>query len=275
NRIEVYIFSSGDPNAMHIGSLVVITKGVFISPLSFIIAVPVILVLLVILLFIIYIKDKKDREMYGKPGKPWLIPEEKRYLEKLKSENKEKYSEVLSMMRDEYASSLLWYQSYKDSIKQNENKEAKGGFLGRLNHPLNKKDLKDDTPVKEENEAISQQEPSKKSFRLVEEDKATEQPVKEQPSSSVRGLFKKLHLPQKQIKTDGDQAIECEHPTEPARQPQKESSFEPLNKSSIEPPIDPEEQRHLQEQEEKKRKKDEALKKITKAQTKQKRKIKK
>jgi hypothetical protein len=276
NRIEVYIFSSGDPDAMHIGSLVVITKGVFISPLAFIIAAPIILVLLVILLFFIYIKDKQDREMYGKPDKPWLIPEEKRYLEKLKSEDKEKYSEVLSMMRDEYASSLLWYQSYKDSIKQNENKEAKGGFFGRLNHPLNKKDLKDDTPVKEENEAISQQEPSKKSFRLVEEeDKATEQPVKEQPSSSVRGLFKKLHLPQKQIKTDGDQAIECEHPTEPARQPQKESSFEPLNESSIEPPIDPEEQRRLQEQEEKKRKKDEALKKITKAQTKQKRKIKK
>jgi len=275
NRIEVYIFSSGDPDAMHIGSLVVITKGVFISPLGLIIAAPIILLLLLVVLFIIYSKDKKDRELYGKPDKPWLIPEEKKYLEQLKAEDKEKYSMVLSMMRDEYASSLLWYQSFKDSIKQNVNKEAKGGFLGRLNHPLNKKDLKDDTPVKEEKVILPQKEPSKKPDPFLEENKDQQHPEKKQ-HSSVLGMFKKIHLPQKQKKTDEDgQASECEPPNRLAEQSPKESAFIPLIQSPIEPPIDPEEQRRLQEQEQKRRKKDEALKKITKAQTKQKRKTKK
>lgn len=275
NRIEVYIFSSGDPNAMHIGSLVVITKGVFISPLGLIIAAPIILLLLIVFLFFLYTKDKKDRELYGKPDKPWLIPEEKRYLEQLKADDKEKYSEILSLMRDEYASSLLWYQSYKNSIKQRENKEAKGGFLGRMNHPLNKKDLKDDTPVKEEKAIVTPIETSKTSAPYLEDVNDQQEPVKKQPSSSFQGLLKKIHIPKKQKKTDeAEQSTECEPSTKLTEESQKESAFVPMNQSPIELSIDHEEQRRIQEQEEKRRKKKEALKKITKAQTKQKRKTK-
>ena len=144
-----------------------------------------------------------------------------------------------------------------------------------MNHPLNKSDLKDDTPVKEEKEILPQKEPSKNPSCLLEEGEDQQQLVKKQPSSSFQGLLKKIHLPQKQKKTDEvEQSSECAPPTKLAEESQKESAFVPLNQSPIEPSIDPEEQKRLQEQEEKRRKKKEALKKITKAQTKQKRKTK-
>jgi len=82
--------------------------------------------------------------MFGKPDKPWNLPEERKYLEKLKEKDKEEYNNVLKMMRDEYKSALLWYKSYHDTTS--EILGSKSGFL--IN--LFKKPKKDDKPIKQD-----------------------------------------------------------------------------------------------------------------------------
>jgi len=255
HRIEVYVTSSGDPDAMHIGSLVVITKGMYISPLAFITAAPIVLIILLAFLFFMYTKEKRERELFGKPNKPWLIPEEKRYLDELREKDKEKYNEVMNMMRDEYTSALLWYQSSKknDYVKQ----EAKGGLIGRLKHPLIKSESKDEEPVEEENKKTkSTKKPSKEPVKDTSEKMEPEQPVKKNNASlsSLKGLVKKVHLPEKKQKEEPDEMVDEQKEKEPE-----------------EPVIDHEQLKLLKEKEEKKRKKEEAMKKIKKAQTKQKR----
>ncbi|MDG6219251.1 MAG: hypothetical protein QCI00_07400, partial [Candidatus Thermoplasmatota archaeon] len=78
NTIEVYVSSSSDRTLTYIGSIVVVTSGMFFpQPLIFGIIAISSIIIIISYIFIGFI-DKKDREMYGKPGKPWLIPEEKR-----------------------------------------------------------------------------------------------------------------------------------------------------------------------------------------------------
>ena len=144
NKIEIYATSSGDLEPIHLGTIVVFTKGIFISPLIGMIAAPIIIFLIIIYILFFYIRNKKQREMFGKPDKPWNLPEERKYLEKLKEKDKEEYNNVLKMMRDEYKSALLWYKSYHDTTS--EILGSKSGFL--IN--LFKKPKKDDKPIKQD-----------------------------------------------------------------------------------------------------------------------------
>ena len=123
NKVDVYVYSTGDSARTLVGSLVVYTQGFYISPLVGIILVPIIVVVILIYLFFFYFREKRDRERYGKPDKPWTIPEEKQYLEELKEKDKAEYERVLQMMDDEYRSALLWYESYRRAMKRQEQVE--------------------------------------------------------------------------------------------------------------------------------------------------------
>ena len=97
NKIEIYARSSTDQTLTLIGTIVVVTKGIYISPIAFIIAIPILALIVILYIFFIFLKDQKDRKNYGKPNKPWTTPEEKKFLQELKEKNKEEYVKTIDM----------------------------------------------------------------------------------------------------------------------------------------------------------------------------------
>ena len=74
----------------------------------------------------LFIRRLKLTEICKKPPKPWTIPEEKEYLDKLLKEKKTgEYESTLKMMKEEYNSALLWYESYREFLIKEERKEGK------------------------------------------------------------------------------------------------------------------------------------------------------
>jgi len=120
NKIDIYAYSHGDSTRTHIGSLVVVTEGIYISPLVGMILIPIIIFIAISYVLFFYFRQKEEREAYGKPEKPWTIPEEKKYLDELRAKDKKEYSNVIQRMNEEYQSALLWYKSYRNSVKQKE-----------------------------------------------------------------------------------------------------------------------------------------------------------
>lgn len=118
NRISIYATSTSDSNAQLLGTVIVTTRGLYVSPLIGIILSPILALIIIIFIFWFFIKNRRDVEIYGKPEKPWSIPEEKAYLQDLKQNNKEAYQQERKMMQDEYKSALLWYQDYRQTEKQ-------------------------------------------------------------------------------------------------------------------------------------------------------------
>ena len=117
NTIRIYATSSTDQNPVLIGTLVVVTKGVYITQFATIILVPIIIIAFLIFIFFFYIRKRRNSERYGKPDKPWNIPEERAYLEELKKTDKAEYEHVLKMMDEEYQSAMLWYKDYCQAMK--------------------------------------------------------------------------------------------------------------------------------------------------------------
>lgn len=136
NKIDVKIYSIGDPSKTLVGSLTVYTGGIYISPLVLLILAPIILFLIIIYLIFFYLKEKRYRNIVGKPDKPWTIPEERRHLEKLKQRNREEFEQERLLMEHEYKSAMLWYKSYLNAFKRLEktkiNRFRFGGFLTKI-----------------------------------------------------------------------------------------------------------------------------------------------
>jgi hypothetical protein len=120
-EIKIYALSSGDPNPMHVGTIRVISKGMYISPLIFIILIPIIIITFIIFAIVFVFKERRDREIHGKPSKPWTLPEEKNRLQQLKKKDAEAYQKELDRMKKEYQSSV-------QSWKKNQNKEINNFF---------------------------------------------------------------------------------------------------------------------------------------------------
>jgi hypothetical protein len=118
HTISVYVTSISDPTPRLVGSLVVVTEGLYISSLVGIIAVPIIVILILLYLFVFYWREKREKERYGKPEKPWKLPEEQAHLRELKKNDKKAYDQERLMMEDEYKSALFFYQDYRQSLKR-------------------------------------------------------------------------------------------------------------------------------------------------------------
>jgi len=132
NKIDLYAFSSSDPNEKLIGSFIVITEGIYISPLIGIILIPIIIILLCIYFIFFYLKQKKEKELFGRPEKPWNIPTERKHLEELKRKDKEAYEKERIMMEDEYKTALLWYGDHRQSIRQEKQKGITKQFYSKV-----------------------------------------------------------------------------------------------------------------------------------------------
>jgi hypothetical protein len=174
NELKIYVRSSGDETKTLVGNLVVITKGIYISPLVGIIAAPIIALLIVgYIVFALY-KDKQDKELYGKPDKPWNIPVEQKYLQELKEKDAEQYNKVMDMMKQEYQSALLYWKN----IQQN----RKGSFLStKVFSPSKKESKKKDESIEkvESTSEENQKEGEKPFFKRSKKSKKTKEETKE------------------------------------------------------------------------------------------------
>jgi len=124
STINVYVTSATDPTPRLIGSLVVVTEGVYVSSLVGIILAPIIIILFLLYIFVFYLRAKREKERYGKPEKPWKLPEEQAHLRELKKTDKKAYDQERLMMEDEYKSSMLYYKDYRQSLKGKTKEEA-------------------------------------------------------------------------------------------------------------------------------------------------------
>ena len=159
--LNITAYSLKFPDHEFTGGVQVITQGFYISPLVWIILLPILIVLIIIFLFFVYLKDRRDRERFGKPEKPWNIPEERKHLEQLKKKDTEEYNKVKQMMKDEYRSALLWYKSYRAAMKTQEKKK-------KLKKPV-KREEKQPIEAKNEEEKEPEQEETPVDFEPVEE----------------------------------------------------------------------------------------------------------
>ena len=130
HTLNISAYSLKYPDNKYFAQVQVTTRGFYFSPLLIFSMTLVIIILIMIYVVFFYVKEKRDRELFGKPDKPWTIPKEKKYLEKLKEKDKEEYDKVLQMMKDEYQSALLWFNSYRNSMKQDEKGRKQKESLG-------------------------------------------------------------------------------------------------------------------------------------------------
>lgn len=297
NEVKIFVRSTGNTTKTLVGTLIVVTKGMYISPLVGIIAAPVIILLILGYFFFVMYKDKQDRENRGKPPKPWTLPEEKQRLQQLKKKDAEAYQKELDKMKKEYQSSI---RAWKNS----QQKTSKDSFVS-LSNPFSRL-KKEKTEVKEPSEPSEKTEKKiKKEEKKVGKQKkdetekeATEEklekPISEestiqtQHSSKkevkdsvsdkvVSGLKKWFTVPEEE-KQKKKESVEDEKKSEPV---EKKSSEEPPKESDeyerelkrIE-----EEQKQKRAQKAKQQKqleKEKAMNRVKKAQQKQKKKLKK
>jgi|GEM_PF-2282591 len=135
HTINITGYSVQNPEFKTYAQVQVKTQGFYFSPL---LGFALVIILIISgVLFVVYrfIYEKRERELFGKPTKPWLIPEEKTYLEKLKKENPEKYDEVFNMMKNEYRSALDWYHSFR-TYQQRKGETEEDTVFGKIKSVL-------------------------------------------------------------------------------------------------------------------------------------------
>ena len=158
--IFVEAYSVENPDTVFSNTIILTTLGVHTTggpTYNFIIILISLLVFILIILFLI----RKRRERILKiPNKPWKIPVEKKYLDKLKEKDEKKYNDTLSMMKDEYKSTMLWYKYYCDSLLRNQ-KIPKGKI--KLSNSLKKhfftlgKEIKKRNKVRKEKSKVKKE----------------------------------------------------------------------------------------------------------------------
>jgi hypothetical protein len=124
HTVRIKTFSLANPNVTIAEQVVIIkTEGFYISEYTMSIFFVFFIFLILIALFFSFRRRKSYSIYFEKPDKPWELPEEKKYLEKLKKKDEKKYKETLDMMINEYESALLWFKYYRQSIIEETKKE--------------------------------------------------------------------------------------------------------------------------------------------------------
>jgi len=79
-------------------SISITSKGFLISEM-FVLTIAII-TLIIIFIYAIFnnIIEKRRIHIYGKPDKPWKIPNEEKYLHELRKKDKKEYNEIKNMM---------------------------------------------------------------------------------------------------------------------------------------------------------------------------------
>lgn len=228
NKINVYVKSSGNETRTLIGTLTVITRGFYITPLVWIITGFIFLILFTIIIIYILYREIKERELYGRPTKPWLIPEEREYLRELKEKDPEEYRKTLSMMKQEYQSAMLWYKDYIKSKEGLAKLEEESEEIQDVVKESGGKSEENTEKLEEEEEEIGEAKPKKlfrflSSFKKLEEDEnegnALKEDYEEEPieressdeaisSRSVKSILSRLFSGSKDKKMDEGDSLE-------------------------------------------------------------------
>jgi hypothetical protein len=123
--INIIVSPLGSSSEQFETNVIVITEGFYISPLVFIVLAWVIIIVLIIYFLFFYLRNKREQTLFGKPQKPWTLPEEKTHLQALKEDDKQAYEQERKMMDDEYKSALLWYQHERQIMRRKPQKDEK------------------------------------------------------------------------------------------------------------------------------------------------------
>jgi len=100
-------------------------QGIFSFKYSWHLFFASIFIIFILLIYWIF-KRIKIGSSCKKPKKPWALPKEKQHLKNLLKENKKgEYKSTMEMMKQEYASSLLWYKYFRKSLIKKERKKGK------------------------------------------------------------------------------------------------------------------------------------------------------
>ncbi len=131
HRIQLELYAMDNPNQIiAVNEFAVLTQGfaiqaIFSFKYSWHLFFASIFIIFILIIYFI-IKRIKLTSHCKKPKKPWTRPKEKQHLEKLLQENKnDEYKSTMEMMKQEYASSLLWYKYYRKSLIKEERKKGK------------------------------------------------------------------------------------------------------------------------------------------------------
>ena len=202
NEIRVYVKSTGNTTKTLVGTLIVVTRGIYISPLVGIIAAPIIAFIAIGYVGFFWYNDKRNRELLGKPNKPWKIPIEKENLERLKEKDSEEYQKVMDMMKQEYESALLWWKSTSQ-----EKKGDRFNFSNILPQFKKEKDEKS-KPTESKEENLKDKSVKKKTKKKSENSKKKKEEKTEQ-SSEDRSEPKKTNYSSSQ-KNQGSEDVNKE-----------------------------------------------------------------
>ena len=165
--IDIQAYSIYDENISFNNTVTIVTKGFYVSEIGIGYFFMFLFFILIIIGFYIYRKKQSREKILNKPDKPWEIPEEKKYFEKLKEKDKEKYKLTLEMMQYEYQSSMLWYKNYCKSVLDERLKREREQKTKEKTEKLKKKKethvkkIKEEKPVKKPEPKPEKAEPKK------------------------------------------------------------------------------------------------------------------
>ncbi len=225
HTINITGYSVENPEFKTYAQVQVKTQGFYFSPLlGFAL---VIILILGGILFVVYrfIYEKRERELFGKPTKPWLIPEEKTYLEKLKKEKPEKYDEVFNMMKNEYQSALDWYHNFRAYQRRKGEKEDETVF-GKIKNvfPFSFKEKISETKDQKKTDAKQKNKPGK--IKKKKDEQVTEKPEKKPKTeeSDDKRSNKFVSGLKKWFSTPAEEKLKSTDIQEKPEEPKKETS---------------------------------------------------
>ena len=190
--IFVDAYSVDDPETVFSNTVILSTTGLNTTGAATYNFVLMIITLIITLLVLLYLYRKRSEKILKKPDKPWEIPEEKEYLEKLKEKDKKKFKETLKMMDEEYESALLWYRYYiaitlkKKRMAQKEKEpmriKEKFKFLSKLFKDKKEKKVKKEKKPKKKKEKKPKKEKEKSKLiaYLLEDPKEKKPSIKKE-----------------------------------------------------------------------------------------------
>lgn len=149
NTIKIETYSIDQPNiTIAQDNIFLETKGIYISELGGVGVFLLGIIILVFVAFFLYRRRKILIKSAKKPEKPWEVPENKQYLEKLKKEDPKKYDMVFKEMNDKYKTSLLSFKSSQKTTLLESRKTSLNKFKDIFTRTDQEKKLKTKTTSK-------------------------------------------------------------------------------------------------------------------------------
>ena len=206
NNIDISVYSIGDKTRVHVRSFTIITEGFYFSPLIGIILAPIIIIIILLYFIFVYRKRKREEELFGKPEKPWNIPEERKHLEELKQKDKQAYEKERAMMEDEYQSALLWYYDHRQSMKQEQGMGKSQNLGSKVNDFFKKPEEKKQKPKQKKPVQKQKDTSEQKAIKFFGKKEKTEKPKKQdKPKKSDEKPEQKQELPKEKPEIIKDQ----------------------------------------------------------------------